>query len=217
MAWTNEAASFGNSREKAPGPAQAEPSPPGARCGGRQRHALRGLNPVAADLITTPAAIRRTRAALSRQPGADRAARDLLRHHKRLPVGLTWPVAARPMIRLSPQGAGLAPQNAPQRIGPRLFGVRISRVSCVELWGFEPQTNPRPLACHESLTRPATRPYATRPGQTPAHASCGRLRQVLPSAIPPLTLRLEMISMNKAANLAGNDRTYIQIARPLPC
>src|ERR1039457_1888388 len=71
-------------------------------------------------------------------------------------------------------------------------GLRFSNYGFELRWSYG-DSNPRPLACHETLTGSLNRPYAARTGRTLAHTSWSRLTRAPASAILPLKLPLEMI------------------------
>jgi hypothetical protein len=62
-----------------------------------------------------------------------------------------WPDSARMLISQLSPGTGLAPRNAPRQAAAHRFIVRITCLTCVELW----DSNPRPLACHQQAGHPS--------------------------------------------------------------
>jgi len=69
-----------------------------------------------------------------------------------------------------------------------------NRVTCgyTTKWSYG-DSNPGPLACHESLACFLTRPYAGWPAVSLAQAGCHWLRLALASIVLPLDLPLAMI------------------------
>src|SRR6266568_5499473 len=77
------------------------------------------------------------------------------------------------------------------RLAPRLAPEDCLLVRFIpSTWWSYGDSNPRPLACHETPASSLTRPYAARTGQTLADASTDRLTPALPSGILPVKLPL---------------------------
>jgi hypothetical protein len=67
-----------------------------------------------------------------------------LAHHKGTTRAANQPGLHAGAVQAAISGADLAPQNAPQEATAHRFSVRTTFLTCVELWGFEPQTSCMP-------------------------------------------------------------------------
>ena len=97
-------------------------------------------------------------------------------------------------------------KTAPQMLMRGSASHRLSvRIALVNWWSYG-DSNPRPLACHETPASSLNRPYAARTGQTPAHNSGDRLTPALPSGILPLKVPPERSPGDPPDRPATRDR-----------